>query len=334
MGKRYKGWKNPPPVAAVYGSEGFLQRRVVRLAIKEAVKAKRRVDFIDAKDPEAFEDAMSSAVMFAEPQLLVISNIKDLDPFAIGAHAKEDDNTVSILLVHEGNPKDKVSELVEFVPKPYRFSYPKPPPYKVGEVAAKFLIEEAKSRKIEIDPDLADALVSKVGPDLGVLSFELLKVEALLTARGEGPKVSPVHLKDTMVLSGEVDMGAVVDAVGRASVPRVLKAMSEVKMNSGKDPTLLAVAWISKKAMTWLHAATLLQQGAGDDEGASRTGTPPYVYKSFIVPVAKRWQTSRLMSLVKRLAVAESAVKSGRVDPWTVLECGLVASCHSVRGAR
>lgn len=335
MAKRYKGWKNPPPVAAVYGSEGFLRRRVVRLAIKEAVKANRRVEFVDGTDPDAFEDALSSSVMFAEPQLLVVTDIKDLDPFEIDAHAKEDDNTVSILLVHEGTPKDKVSELIEFVPKSYRFPFEKPEKkYKIPEVAAKFLMAEAKDRGLELGPDLADALVSKVGTDLGVLSYEILKVEALLAARGEGPKVTPDHLKDTMVLLGEVDVGAIADAVGRASVPRLLKAMDDVKRNSSKDPTLHTVAWISKQAMTWLHAATLIQQGAGDDEGASRTGTPPYVYKSFILPVARRWQTSRLMSLVKRLAMAESAVKSGRVAPWTLLECGLVASCRSVRGGR
>jgi len=333
MAKKYKGWKNPPPVAAVYGSEGFLRRRVIRLAIKEAVAAKRQIEFVDGKDPEAFEDAMSSTTLFAEPQLLVITNIDDIDPFVIDAHSKGD-NTVALLLVHEGDPKKKVGELIEFVPKPYRFSYAKPPPYKAGEVSAKFLIAEAKQRGLEVGPDLADALVSKVGTDLGMLSFEILKIEALLAARGDGSVVTADHIKDTMVMTGDVDISAVVDAVGRASVPRLLKAMDDVKRNSSKDPMLLTVAWLSKKAMTWLHASILLQQGAGEDEGASRTGTPPYVYKSFIIPVARRWQTSRLITLVKRLSAAESAVKSGRVSPWTQLECGLVASCRSVRSGR
>jgi len=334
MAKKYKGWKNPPPVAAVYGSEGFLRRRMVRLAIKEAIAAKRQIEYVDGKDPDAFEDAMSSTTLFAEPQLLVITNIDDIDPFAIEAHSKEGDNTVALLLVHEGDPKKKSEELIEFVPKPYRFSYAKPPPYKAGDVSAKFLISEAKKRGLEVGPDLADALVSKVGTDLGMLSFELLKVEALLAARGDGPVVTAAHIKDTMVMTGEVDISSVVDAVGRASVPRLLKAMDDVKRNSSRDPTLLTVAWLSKKAMTWLHASTLLQQGAGEDEGASRTGTPPYVYKSFIIPVARRWQTSRLTTLVKRISAAESAVKSGRVAPWTQLECGLVASCRSVRSGR
>jgi DNA polymerase III delta subunit len=335
MAKR-KGWnwKKAPPAAAISGSEGFLRRRALSMAIKGATMSGRKVEFVDGKEPEALSDALSSSALFAEPMLFVVTGIGDIDPFEIGSHVEEGDNTISILLVCEGDPKGKEAEVVEFVPERYRLSFPKPPPYKVPEVAAKFVIEEAKRREMEFPPDLADAIVSKVGSDLGTLSFEILKAEMLLLARGDGPKVTPAHVKETMALGGEVDIGAVVDAVGRASAARTLKAMDAVRENSAKDPTLQVVAWVGNRATTWLHAATLVAQGAGEDEGASRTGTPPYVYKSFIVPVARRWGTSRLMSLLRRLATAEASVKAGHVAPWTQLECGLVAACRSVGGGR
>lgn len=329
--KRYSGWKNPPPVSLISGSEDFLCRRVLNLAIKTAEANGRRVEF--ASDQEGVQDALSSAVLFSEPMLLVVTDPASLDEDLVKGH---DDNTVALVLYMETDAPKGMKSVVEAVPKPYRFQFAKPPPYKAAENAIKFAVEEAtKHGKVMPEP-LAKALVEKVGSDLGVLSYEVLKVSTLLDARGWGSDIKPEHILQTMMLTGEANIGAIVDAVGAGSVRKTLRALTQVRENwsQGNDPTLAVVAWLGNRATSWLHVAALDEQGADEKEGAARSGLNPYVYTRFTLPVARRWGKARLITLLRHLSQVEASVKQGKIDPWTLLECSLIRSVRSVESAR
>lgn len=329
---KHSGWRNPPPVSFVGGDEEYLCRRVLNLAVKTAAEVGRRVEFVSSQDE--ILDTMSSAVLFDEPTLLIVRDFETLDVEWVKGHKN---NTVAVVLYCPQEVKTKaLKDLVEAVPKPYRFIHHKPAPYKAAEKAAEFVVEEAKRLGKEMPAQLATALVGRVGSDFGLLSYEVLKVSLLLDARGEGPVITPAHVGQTMLLSGEADIGAVVDAVGAGSVVKTLRTLEAVKNNwhQAGEPTLAVVAWLGNRATSWLHAVALDAQGADEKEAAHRTGINPYIYSRSTLPTARRWGKARLVVLLRRLAQVEMAVKQGRQAPWTMLECSLIASVRSVESAR
>lgn len=336
MAKKRKGWSDPPPVALVSGDETLLRVREIQKAMLAADASGRRVEPITGADRDALEDAVSGAAIFPDPVLLVVTDIGEMDPEDVKAHAEADDNTVAMLLTYDkvAPKRGAAAKVVEAVPEAYHFAFTKPKSYKAVEVAVKFVREEAKRAKLDLPEPLAKALVEKVGTDLGVLRWEAVKLSVYMKARGDGPTVTPQHVMDTMVRLGEANIGGVVEALGMASEKRVLRALDSVRQNSGADPTLETVAWLTNRVRTWLHVASLDAQGASDYEGSSRTNLPPYVYSKLTLPVARRWGTSRLVTLARKLASVEASVKRGIVDPWARLECLLVTSCRSVRAGR
>lgn len=332
------GWAKPPTVIVVAGSNDYLRRREIQKAIRAAGMTGRRVEHIDGGDREALSEIMDSGVLFADPVLVIIANPEELDAEVVKAHRESKNRDIGLVLLHttEFTAKSAMGKLVEAagIPKRYRLIYKAPAPYKMAEAAAGFIQEDAKGFGITVSGPLAEALVAKVGTDYGVLHFELLKVAAYMKAVGEiGDTVKPPHLKATMSLTGEAAVQPIVDAVGRASPKNTLRAMGVLKANAKDDPTLLVCAWLGNQAVRWLHASALVAEGADAKEASSRIGVHPFVYDRFVLPVASRWGGPRLRVLVENISIAERAIRSGHINPWVELECGLVRSCRAVRAA-
>jgi hypothetical protein len=349
MARRYSGWKDPPPVTVIGGTEPFLRRRELQRALLAASTWGRRVETLT--EFSQLDGIFSSSMLFADPFLVILSmkapkaaaakeegegdkvakdkvDIEEVVRF-IQTHLAEDDNQISVVFFYEGACPEAISKAV---PPRYRFLSDAPAPYKAAKESAEFIAKEVSRSGKSISEPLALALVNKVGTDLGVLYFEVVKVLAYMNARGEGPEVTADQLRATLVQTGEVTLGSIVEAVGEASVPKLLRALEAARLNTGKaDETMMkTLAWLGKQVVTWLHVAALDAQGSSPEEGIQRTGLKPHVYSNLALPVARRWKVSRLMLLLNRLAKIQVAIRSGHIDPWTELECALVASCHGV----
>lgn len=328
------GWANPPPVIVLFGDEDFLCQRELRKALAAAHATGRVVERVDGSDNSALNEAIEP--MFGEQTLVVVSNPGKADPEILTDHLEAGDNTISVLLHQKGKIRkgSKLDKVVSSLKKQHRIEFSRPSQnHKVEDYAVKFVVLEAERLGVTISTDLAEALVRKVGTNLGVLHFELLKVSAYLSFNEGGSQVTAEALKATMVQMGETTLNPLSTALGRASTRLVLREMNTIRQNSS-DPegglTLKVCAWLSRSATTWLHAAALEADGAGEAEAASRVSLHPYVYGRFVRPVAKRWGKARLTELVKKIAKAEASVKAGHVAPWIALECALAASCRSV----
>lgn len=333
MAKRLS-WKNPPPVMAVTGTEGFLVRRELRKAIAAARATGRGIERVEGSDASRVADAMESGSLFGQPVLVVVSKPGKLDFDMVEEHAAEEDGSVCLLLYQEGKVR-KGSALDKMAALGHHIQFNRPTQeYKVEEYAMKFVVGEAKLLGIELSTDLAEALVGKVGSNFGTLHFEMVKVAAYLDATDAGTQVTPAALKATMIRTGEANVAPLVDAVGKLAIKKMLREMGEIRRNfvgNERSRTLKTCGLLGNAATRWLHAAALIESGAGVDEAATRMSIHSYVYKRFTLPVAKRWGESALVTLVKRISRVENAVKSGHISPWSELECVLVASCRSVR---
>lgn len=329
-----RGWRNPPPVMLLSGSEEFLRLREYRKALLAAGVTKRRIDFVDGEDKKGLADALFGGFLFDDSKILVVvTNPTKADLSVIESHQEEVTSPISLLLHHEG--KLPVSTLLakSSIPKTARIAFDKPDkPHKVVDAAIRFIVQEAKSRGMKINTDLAESLIKRVGSDYGILHFEILKAATLAAALGvEAIEVS--HLKATMVQTGEADIAPLVDALGAARLSQVLREMDNLKRNfTGPEGqrTLAVCGWIGKAAIRWLHVEVLASQGSGEDEIASRVGIHPYIYKRFLLPVSTRWGRRYLIRLIKRVSKVEMAVSTGHLSPWVELETGLVALCRAV----
>jgi len=323
----------PPPVMILSGSEGFLRRREILKAVAAARKTKRTVERVFGDDADGIGELIGGA-MFGGPALVLVSNPSEIDADLVVA-ASAGDGTVCLVLHHEGKIKkgSAFDKALASVPRNHRLVFDRPTQtYKIEDYAIKFVVREAKRFGLTISTDLAEALVGKVGTDLGVLHFELLKVEAYMASTKAGETIDPKSLMATMTKSGEANISLLVDAVGRADTRRVLKEMDSLKRNfPGTDTTrnLQVLGWLGGAATRWLHAATLHEGGASEEEASQRMDMHAYVYKSFNLPVAKRWGTARLLLLVKRLSSVEMGIRRGHINTWVELESVLSGTCRA-----
>lgn len=323
-------WKDPVPVTLVSGTEGFYVRQFIRTAMQGCMKSGRQVHILDGgqKAIEEIEDIQGAMALFEEPVLVVVYGVAEIVDGLLKVIPTLEG--IPLLLVHEGEV-EKVSKLIEVAQVKYDF--PSPPVYKATETATGFIMKELGKRGMEIKEELAGAWVEKAGTDLGVLWFEMLKLHMYVGIGYKG-QVGPEHIKAVMLTFREMDPSGIVDAVGKASVPKVLKAMDQVKQNANADPTMVVNTWLGNQAFKWLHAAALNEQGAKPSEAASRIGLNPYVYERHVLPVAQRWGEKNLRHLLRRISQVESAITSGRVDPWIFLETSLIGVCKKVQGTR
>jgi len=144
--------------------------------------------------------------------------------------------------------------------------------------------------------------------------------------------VTPAIVKGTISMLEEVGAIPVVDALADRSEARVLRAMGSMARTHTGDPTLKLLALVSRNVVQWLHAAALLSQKADPDEISQRIGLHPWLVKTKVLPVARKWKEEPLSKLLGALARVERGAKSGHVRPWVELEATLITAIRRARG--
>lgn len=318
-------------MVVVSGSHDFLVRREIQKAVAAANATGRKVAHLDASLGEV-EDFLSGSLFFQEPTTAVVSNPEKLSPSVLEAHVKDKKSLTSLVLVY---PKDftlksEFGELLEPVPKKHRLAFKQPAPYKLEEQAVAFVSSEVERWGKTITPALASSLVQKVGTDLGVLSYEVMKAVLYANALGQG-ELLPDIVRGTLSSIGGADLPRLMEALGAGSLKATTRCLVQIREASAQDPTLQVTAWVGNTATQWLHISDLLSRDADEQEIASRVGVHPYILKKSLLAPAKRWGSSRLVSLVRSVAGVERAVRSGYVSPWTQLEVVLLSAVRSLR---
>lgn len=324
------------PLYVVAGTEDFYVRRNLQKALISANRSGRRIEYLSSGTELeiGIEDAISTAGLYEKPLLLVCPNPEKIPVEILKKHVLDGDSTVSILIVQNGAVDKDLRKLQEIVPSKKCFMETNMPEksYDYAKTAQRFLIREMKSFDWNLSEGLADAMVTKTGTDLGTLWFELLKVRMYMAALGlKAPgDVLPEHVRPLVLSFREVTPVEITNALGDASVVKLVQAFDLVKSNSKEDPTMAACAWIGAQAMKWLHVAVLDAQKAPVSEGASRAGMAPYVYETFNLPIARRWTAPRLIHLLNRVATVQAAIRKGIINPWILLEGYMVSACQKV----
>jgi len=318
-------------VVVLSGDEEFLRVRELREAIAVADEAGRSVEYVNGDDREELSRVLSSAgIFFQDDILVVIENPENVDDGLVLRHHEAGNSSVVILLSQKGAIKKKsnLSKIAAGLPKNLVANFEKPKPWDEADRAVQFCVSEARKRGVGLEDKFADALVKNVGLDLGILTFEIDKLARYTKIEG-ARDVGVMHLKATIGAFSELGPKPVVEALERFDAKGVSNALANMRRTHAGalgGATLRACAFVSRSATKWLHIAALLNEGASQDEIASRTGLHPFVLRKTLLPVAKRWGEGRLVTLLKSLARVERSVRSGHLNSWVQLECALLDS--------
>lgn len=346
-----KGWTSPPSVSVVSGSDEFLRSREVRRAKEAAETTKRRVVTVDVGDVNGIEDIIMGSDMFVEPCLLVVpsaslrkkrgkaaaeeaadeAEASGWDEAAvelIAAHAAEKDTPVAILVVHAGDigTTSFAAKIVKANPKIMHLSFTAPDVWEAGPYAEKFLMAEMVRREKIMSADVAHAIVSQVGTDLGQLSFEALKFSTYLDAVG-GKEATVAIVRPLYSAFGPKEYTSLVTAVGNKNIQAVLREVKRLQEGPAGDVGIPALARsIGTTAVSWLQVSTLLDKNMTEAEIGERLAMKVGRIHHLAL-IARRWGTKGLVHLIRGLANADRGVFLGHIAPWVELECELIRAC-------
>lgn len=314
------------PLFLVCGTDEYRRRKFIRGMVAKQRSMGWTAQFMDGTDHESLDGLLgSSGVLFDGMTLCVITHPEKLPEKLVAAHAKDPDPTVVMLLVYETDtPKGAVAELV---PKEKVKEFPLPAFYKMEDHAVASAREDARASGFILDKDLATSLVRTVGQDQGVLSFEISKAVALARATGVVGTITRDVVRGSVASLAESDGSMVVKALAAKNARALATELGRFKQSKGGDPTIeMCGRVLSPTILKWLQAAHLYEHGVSAQAGAGRVGANPWYWERVVLPPAASWGVRGCKRLLKAVASAQTAVFTGAVNPWVVLESGLLGA--------
>ncbi len=318
--------KSPPPILILSGEVHLLRRRRLSAIKSGSLVNGWSVDGINAEAPGALDGALGGSVLFGDGHTLVVvgsPHKADLD--VLKAHAAEKDPDTTLLLHVEGkvDARTKFGKWCKTQSAVWE-DYAQPASFKRVDEAVDFVIGEAKLNGVTIERKLAHHLVTKNTDDLGILSFEILKIATLARLDGS-TSIEVAHLAGGMAALSEAEVTPISDALARKDASALLRALQRHKETTKGDPTIRTTRFLSASVLRWMTAAHLTN--LPEAEAAQELGVSPWVYKNFVAPPAQRWGAKGTRNLVKQLAASERALLNGCVSPWLVLCSRLLHAC-------
>jgi DNA polymerase III delta subunit len=324
-----RGWGNPPPVVVVGGSEPYLRDREIRKAIRASASLGK--DVVESKSGPEAEQTASYANTFGMPTLVVVS-ASDMKAEDVQKHIDRKSAVVTVLMIVDGDLDEKKYPAIVPVHGAHRAAFSQPKTRKAKlRAATVFAQSEADGflqSKGVLPTRLADALVSAVGDDLGLIHNEVLKVCSLAKARGVSP-ISAELLRSTLYRPSGVDLTPLREAFASINPVLMMKALDRLKNGVPGDPVMLVLRARGAPgylAIQWLQITSLLERGASEEEIAQRLQIPAWAVRNEVV-AASKWGSDRLRKLVVALARVERAVFTGAPSPWVSCVATLVGFC-------
>lgn len=194
------------------------------------------------------------------------------------------------------------------------------------QALAGWLRTEARARKIDLQPDAAQALADLAGPELGRLSQALDQLH-LYTG---GKAIALDDVEELVAETRQRNVFELTKAIGAGDVPRSLALLANMLRN--REPALRIQFMLARQMRQIWRAKELSAAGAGRNEIASAVGMSPYFLDDVLVP-AKRMSRGALARAFERLYQSDQALKSSKVDDDLIVS-RLVQSLAEDAGAR
>lgn len=187
-------------------------------------------------------------------------------------------------------------------------------PTLAGQTLARWIKERARAYGGEFGDQAAHLLATFVGGDLRLLANE---VQKLVTYAGPGRPVEPEHVQLLVNQAGEVNIFALVDAVGQGQRPAALKALHTL-LEAGERPERI-LGMVARQVRLLLQARDGQERHLAPDALASALGVSGYPLRK-VQEQARLFTVPRLMAMHRRMLEADLSVKTGQQVPSLALE--------------
>jgi len=300
--------------------------RAVRSVIAAQTEKQWSLFEVDAAESNGISAAFSHAALSGAKTLALVQN-PDKDIQAIEQHIQSNDDFVILLLHYEGDPKEgtKFSKLLASLGSAHHKFSTSAKSWEQETAAESFCVSEAKMHGLKLDKALAQSLVEYAGTDIGVLSFEILKIATLAKADGLSEITKPVVRACIADVAGD-GIQLVVKALEARSARLLVRALKKVTLTH-KDPMILLCRTVESRAYTWLPIAKAREDGLTTKQAAEASGANVWQYMNKLAPQAARWGTKDILQLIQVMATSERCLVRGVIDPWAGMTARLLALC-------
>ena len=313
-------------VLAITGSETFLRMRAVRSVIAAQTSKQWDLFEVDAAEPGGISAAFSHASLTGVKTLALVQN-PDKDIQAIEQHIQSKDDFVILLLHYEGDVKEgsKFSKLLGLLGSAHH-KFPIPPKsWDQETTAVAFCISEFKTHGFKLSKDIAQYLVENAGTNIGVLSFEILKIATLAQADGLSEITKQIVQSCLADVTGD-GIQMVVTALAERNARLLVKALRKVALTHN-DPMILLCRIVESKAYAWLPIAKAREEGLTLKQAAEASGANVWQYMNKLAPQAAQWGTKDILQLLQAMATSERCLLRGAINPWAGMTARLLALC-------
>lgn len=294
-----------------FGSNQYQIKTVVDTFVEKA--GKRDDTAIERVDGETFEpaallDILQGATLFSPKRLVVMRDASKNKPVweALGERIANIPETLMLVLV-EANPDKRT--------KTYKQLQKNAEVHEAKELAEpellKWMMTEAARRGGKLDTAVARRVIERAGLDQWRLSNELDKLLAFEEVTAE--------IADSLVeIAPQANVFALLDAAMQGRGGEVRRLLRTAKAT--EDPYML-FGLLTAQIMQL--AAIVHGQGRSTDDIAKALQAHPYPLKK-MSSIAARTNGAALLAMVAAVAAMDDDMKSSGIDPWLLLERGLM----------
>lgn len=267
----------------------------------------------EAENKEEIDSAIQVGLFDTNPLLVIIHNANklpkaDLERILVASESFE------LVLIDKGTAKLKATH-------PQLKTETIDEPKKLEEWCTQFIQDHLKTDySITIEPNLAKAIISRIGTDLGHIVFECYKYSFL----AKDGKLEPKAIASVLAQINDVEGTKLIDAIKRLSPKDFLKVANQMEKNKD-DPTMGFLAGIYTYSVSlWLEVGLLLAKGVSPKDMSNYIKMNPWYVENILVPEVKNIGLDKIKKFVKIGSESEYGVLTGQRDVWNCLKTRII----------
>lgn len=267
----------------------------------------------EAENKEEIDSAIQVGLFDTNPLLVIIHNANklpkaDLERILVASESFE------LVLIDKGTAKLKATH-------PQLKTETIDEPKKLEEWCTQFIQDHLKTDYgITIEPNLAKAIISRIGTDLGHIVFECYKYSFL----AKDGKLEPKAIASVLAQINDVEGTKLIDAIKRLSPKDFLKVANQMEKNKD-DPTMGFLAGIYTYTVSlWLEVGLLLAKGVSPKDMTNYIKMNPWYVENILVPEVKNIGLDKIKKFVKIGSESEYGVLTGQRDVWNCLKTRII----------
>jgi len=295
-------------------SKGYLQIRSTEI-LQEYRANGYDVREVDYKSKNSVHEAFSPSMFETNPVLVLVQNptkVKGLAAYLKDPQGRE------VLVVYD---KSSLPKLL----KGFMTQTLNEPKYdnEKREWYSNFVKEYVKKSGKTISTDLCVAIVNKVGRDLGLLRYEVLKY---VTLAGEGGEITPRMVAGVFCNLQGPESSDLIHAVVRQDRKGFLKVCDRIEKSSSQDQTMAVCNGLLFYTLKQLFDVSVRLKDKQSSEKISRElGKNPWLVENILRPQALSLGLDKIILLIGILYECEDSVLRGSRNPWVKFKTKMVS---------